>query len=101
MLLWLYHCLEWTRKGKLRYRASKEGLKGARRAASVWREGLSQQMTYDSTYMSVHVLTGIVQLLLKSYVLTGLFHDAAQGTLYFGQQPRTHLLKLTSGDTWS
>lgn len=49
--------------------------------------------------VSVHVPTGIVQLLLQSHVLTGLFHDAAQGTLDFGQQPRTHLLKLASGDT--
>lgn len=51
----------------------------------------------NPVYMSVHMLKGIVQLLLKSDVLTGLFHDAAQGTLNFGQQPCTHLLKLASG----
>lgn len=51
--------------------------------------------------VGVHVMTGVVQLTFKSDVLTGLFHDAAQGTLYFGQQPCTHLLKLTSGDTCS
>lgn len=49
----------------------------------------------------LHVLLGEVCLPLRSDVLTGLFHDAAQGTLYFGQQRRTHLLKLTSGDTHS
>lgn len=46
---------------------------------------------------SVHVLAGTVQLLFKSGLLTGLFHDTAKGTLHFGQQPCTHLLKLASG----
>jgi hypothetical protein len=42
--------------------------------------------------------SGIFQLLLLQ-LLTGLFHDAVQGSFHFGQKPCTHLLKVASGTT--
>lgn len=83
----------------------KQGSKGGRKAGGASGSGgkdcFSKCTWLNHVYVSVPGLAGIVQLLLKSNLLTGLFHDAAKGTLYFGQQPWTHLLKLASVDTWS
>lgn len=54
-----------------------------------------------SVWVCVHEFTGRDQMLSKLRLLTGLFQDAAQGTLDFGQKPCAHLLKLTPGKTQS